>query len=672
MPGNNRTSINPSIPPPAAVPSPPAAPPPPAPPAPAAAVQHGEPPSFTVPEQPTVEEVKSKGIAKEVFDESIADQPNYLLLIALDYYKDPRLNLSNPVRDANALLETLLKRYKYAPKAFKPFETEEERKAHEEGSFTYLKDKEQQAGKNRYSGEEGNYRVFNSDRIVCLYNEDATYGKIRNTLDEMVNKRMEDDSRLLIYYSGHGFTESLSADKFKLTSYSYDKDTGESFLPLDLLVDISDTKKCRNLLLIVDACYAGSAVFGNKSEGGDPFSREILGSCSAVEEASDGRRRTGSPFSGELVKLLQENVQNNRLGLNQLGGQLDERVRLATEGREQNITYGKAPSFRNGAETYRFELADNRSPDVRLFAESIINFMNFKREREYFLDIDYTLDSKNKDYYILSSLTTNTTIEKLRGKIISKTFARTLRGENQDRFQLRRFPIFMLLDMISVNKVEDIFDLLGNKVNLKNVGTDENDSIVDLNYGEKVQYFASRIGRNLETWEDGQNPLCIGFIVNNLLPSKHDNIVAGFIMDMVKGIEKYKNEPDNKNKRWDRLIFSIISKTEDGVLDCNCFSEKSSRCVLDLFKSERLPEPFFTMFEKVGFVRKPDIRNWLISTGNLFDAEAYRKFYEAHKTTTSFPQEDNLTIDAVLYKLADKIYDSSEYKRQLFDLLFLF
>lgn len=665
MPGNKRSSTTSSPLQPEELPLPLAAP------APAAAVHPQEvPPSEIRDEQPDGEAEKTKGVATDLIDERPDDQQNYLLLIALDYYKDPQYNLTNPVRDANALLETLLKRYKYAPKEYKPFETEEERKRKEEDSFTYLKDEEQQAGKNRY-GDDENYRVFNSDRIVCLYNEEATVDNIDTALNNMID-RMEDNSQLLIYYSGHGFRDKNQADKFTLTSHFFEKGKRSTYLPLDILVDKGMTEKCRNLLLIVDACSSGAAIFGNKSEGGDAFSREILGSCSAVELASDGRSSTGSPFSRELVKLLRENVQANKLGLNALGGHLDERVRLATEGREQNITYGKAPSFRNGAETYRFELADNRSPDVRMFAESIINFMNFKQEREFFTENDFTEASKNKDYYILSSLTTNTAIEKLRGKIISKAFARTLRLEEPDLFQLKRFPLFMLMDMSPVNKVEDIFDLLGKKVNLENIGADENDSTIDFNYPEKVKYFAERIGRNLKTQEDEQNPLCIGFIVSNLLPAKHDNIIAGFIMDMVKGIEKYKNEPDNQNNRWDRLIFYIISKTEENVLDCNCFSESSSRCVIDLFKSERLPEPFFNQFEKLGFIRKTHIRDWLTKTGNLFDAEAYKAFYESHRKITSFPKEDNLTIDAVLYKLADKMYDSDEYKRQLFDLLFLF
>lgn len=620
------------------------------------------------------EEEKFKSTVKNLFaddEDNIKRTNNYLLLIAIDHYKDAGLNLNNPVRDANALLEVLLKRFNFSSKEYKQFGSEGEKDEYEKDTFVTLKKKELDAGKDRYKGEAENYKVYKSERIICLYNEDANVDNIDIAVNTLI-AGMEPDSQLLIYFSGHGFrNEKRQGHPFTLTSFDYDIGKTTTYLYLDNLTNQGDTVKCRNLLLIIDACHAGSALLGNKHEGDEPYSREIMVSCSEAELASDGTKYTGSPFSQVLVDILQNHTKSNQLELLDLASQTKNKVALKSQGRQQNVSFGKAPTFENGSETYRFQLADCKTPDVKLFAESIINHLNFTDERRYFAEeIDITLDSKNKDYYILSTVTTNIKVERLRGNIISKSFAGTLRVQEETSFLLKRLPGWISWDMIGVNSVEDIFDSIARKFNLKGTGMDENVNTVNFTYQEKIEYFSSSIGRILEASDDTHNPLCVVFIISNFSPGKHENLVSQFIIQLIRGIEKYKKHLENKARKWDKLLLYIISKTEENVNDLNSFSDKSSKGLLDLFKVENLHEPFFKTFGKIGFINKPFILTWLKKTGDAFDAEGYKNFKKRQIATGYFPNEDDLTMDVVLYKLADEIYDSEAYKEQLFKLLF--
>lgn len=220
---------------------------------------------------------------------------DYLLLIAIDYYKNSNYNLANPVRDANALLEILTKRYGFAPGDYREFDSDEKRDAHEQGTYDLLKELPGQ--EDRY--ENDNYRVYKNGRIICLYNEAVTRGTIKRNID-VIKSKMQADDRLLIYYSGHGYEDPK--DSLNLTAYDFDKTDFDTYLLVDdLLRPFSKyDNKCQNLLLIIDACYSGAAIFGNKHDSSLKISREILTSCNHEQKAPDGRKFMGSPFPETL------------------------------------------------------------------------------------------------------------------------------------------------------------------------------------------------------------------------------------------------------------------------------------------------------------------------------------------------------------------------------------
>lgn len=381
-----------------------------------------------------------RGVETEA-DHAIQTAPmvtnSYLLLIAIDYYEDADCFLYNPVRDANAFLLTLLDKYNF--------------KLEDEHAYTTLYDKVNgQTGDNwneatwyndghgNRSEEIKNIRVYNDRRIKCLYNKDATVNKINSTINALINS-MEDDSQLLIYYAGHGFkNNNEDGSPFTLTSYLHNIDDITQYLNINILTNKPDKKKCRNLLLIIDACYSESAGYGSKKEGGDPFSREII--TSGVGKVTDGTPGIGSPFCIALTKLLHENIAVNELKAAHIIGALNNKLKIETNGMSQEISYGKAPTYDNGRETFIFELKNKQRESTRNFVRCLIQYLNFSKEKIVIEEIGL---GKGDSYILVSSVCGDGDVFKLLYRISSRELSVKLRlGEiNRTIIYVEHLPV---------------------------------------------------------------------------------------------------------------------------------------------------------------------------------------------------------------------------------------
>ncbi len=569
---------------------------------------------------------------------------NYLLLIAIDKYEHLE-DLKNPVRDANALLEVLMDRYSFHP---------------ETSTFDTPAATDQ-------NGERFEYKVFNTQRIVCLYNEKATLDNIGMALKMLINN-MEADSQLLIYFSGHGCIDEDSGD-LTITTHDYSENKPSTHQSIDKLTNNTKTGTCRNLLLIVDACHSGSAIFGSKTQSAGAFSREILMSCSHTQLASDGEKYQGSPFSRALVSILKNNGKANSMKLSTLAAEIEGYMTKENEGNAQDVLHGKARE--SGSETFCFQLEDTIRPPVKLFAESLINHLNFDEERSYF-DNDDIVDPQNysKDYIIISSESVDSSIEKFRGGIISKTVAMKLRKEAD--FKLKKYPIHFRLNMTDLKSANQIFHFLSIQKNFEGVGIEKNTASASYSDQDRVDYISGLLGTRLAKFEEYDNPQCVSFILENFIPDKDCEIVSEFIFMMIVGIENFKS----KNKltaKWEKLVFFIVSDLGGEIQDTRGFSQDRGYSLTQLFKKTTYAEPIFKWFNKVGPVGYNHVDRWLRSTGNSISASAYMELRKKDKAgnikSEHFPNKEMITIDKCLNLLCKEVKFTDNQRLELFEIM---
>ena len=141
---------------------------------------------------------------------------SWLLLIAINKYKNPSeklRNLKGPRKDVRVLKDQLFRGY-----------------------------------------------GFYADRTIELYDEGATRRAITKSLRDL-SENTKDDDRVLIYYSGHGFTDPGSGTGYWIPhDGGDDEDAKNNWLPNAEIRGFLGKLKARNVLLIADSCFSGRPV----------------------------------------------------------------------------------------------------------------------------------------------------------------------------------------------------------------------------------------------------------------------------------------------------------------------------------------------------------------------------------------------------------------------------
>lgn len=205
---------------------------------------------------------------------------NHVLAIGIDAYQYWQ-SLNNAVRDCDALIEVLTRKYR-----------------------------------------------FDEKQVVRLYNAEATRDKIWITLEKLVAKVTPEDN-VLIYYAGHGYQDEkkwgywipVNASKSSRAGFFKDREV------MDFIKEIH----CHHLMLISDSCFSGT-FFKALSRSKDSFSRDPSRwalTSGRLEAVSDGKMGEGSPFNRLLVEALEENsdklhfsklAQQVKFGTNEVTG----------------------------------------------------------------------------------------------------------------------------------------------------------------------------------------------------------------------------------------------------------------------------------------------------------------------------------------------------------------
>lgn len=321
--------------------------------------------------------MSSVGIESTASKDSPEQGLDYLFVIAIDDYESSEEkptfdNLVNPVRGASRLVEILVNKY-------------------------------------TFDGDKKNSRVlnypepvieYNTLRTRCLYNENATADNIMLHL-EALEKELKETDNLLIYFSGHGVDDRINpgGSVIPFGGISTKKNT---WCPLSWFYSLFGYPKCRDLLLILDSCFAGQASLGVPIRRNERFSRQVLASSSPNEKALDGVIYQGSPFANALCYILQENTSPFfSLGVKALTERFKwEYAKMYDDDPQQEIIYKDLPT-ECGLGDFVFELNVKDVPAPAVLARSFVEYLDFGKERKLVTD-KFPFFSKADEHLIIT------------------------------------------------------------------------------------------------------------------------------------------------------------------------------------------------------------------------------------------------------------------------------
>ena len=104
---------------------------------------------------------------------------------------------------------------------------------------------------------------FEKERIVTLYNSQATGNAIRHVLDDILRETTRKNDRVLVFFSGHGLDRPLPNDRKEGYICPVDGDPekiGATCIRMTEIRDWSDAIAAKHILFLMDCCYSGLAV----------------------------------------------------------------------------------------------------------------------------------------------------------------------------------------------------------------------------------------------------------------------------------------------------------------------------------------------------------------------------------------------------------------------------
>lgn len=160
------------------------------------------------------------------------------------------------------------------------------------------------------------------DHIITLFDEAATRKQIIKVLDSLV-ERIQENDKLIIYYSGHGHLNKKSGKGYWIPCDA-EKENTSAYIRNSTIREYLQDIKSLHTLLISDSCFSG-ALFVRSRSGISAAVEELekLPSRWAIcsgrhnEEVHDGAPGTNSPFAASILNLLRVN-QDPRLNVAKL------------------------------------------------------------------------------------------------------------------------------------------------------------------------------------------------------------------------------------------------------------------------------------------------------------------------------------------------------------------
>lgn len=145
---------------------------------------------------------------------------------------------------------------------------------------------------------------FKKDNVAELFDEEATrkkiYARLRSYVDEL-----DENDRLLVYFSGHGFYDSLLETGYWIPADAHSGADDEYLNNLDI-TRMLQKMKAKNIFVIADACYSGQLLREMQKENSGQYKSRMVLCSGKLKPVPDGVPGTNSPFAIQVLGFLKK------------------------------------------------------------------------------------------------------------------------------------------------------------------------------------------------------------------------------------------------------------------------------------------------------------------------------------------------------------------------------
>lgn len=143
---------------------------------------------------------------------------------------------------------------------------------------------------------------FSNENINDLFDEQATrkeiYARLRNYVE-----RLDENDRLLIYFSGHGYYDSTLETGYWIPADAHSGADDEYLNNLEI-TRMLQKMKAKNIFVIADACYSGQLLRDMQKENAGQYKSRMVLCSGKLRPVPDGAPGTNSPFALQVLDYL--------------------------------------------------------------------------------------------------------------------------------------------------------------------------------------------------------------------------------------------------------------------------------------------------------------------------------------------------------------------------------
>ncbi len=145
---------------------------------------------------------------------------------------------------------------------------------------------------------------FKKENVSDLFDEKATRKEIYSRLMNYV-KTLDENDRLLLYFSGHGFYDSVLETGYWIPADAHTGADDEYLSNLEI-TRMLQKMKAKNIFVIADACYSGQLLRDMQKENSGQYKSRIVLCSGKLKPVPDGVRGTNSPFAIQVLDFLKK------------------------------------------------------------------------------------------------------------------------------------------------------------------------------------------------------------------------------------------------------------------------------------------------------------------------------------------------------------------------------
>jgi len=145
---------------------------------------------------------------------------------------------------------------------------------------------------------------FKKDNVHDLFDEQATRKEIYARLRQYVEKLDEND-RLLVYFSGHGFYDSVLETGYWIPADAHTGADDEYLNNLEI-TRMLQKMKAKNIFVIADACYSGQLLRDMQKENNGQYKSRMVLCSGKLKPVPDGAPGGNSPFAMQVLAFLRQ------------------------------------------------------------------------------------------------------------------------------------------------------------------------------------------------------------------------------------------------------------------------------------------------------------------------------------------------------------------------------